>query len=675
MMMVVRFIMISMLIGGAACWGAATTRAIQDERFTLMYDKDQPAGFSPHYKSREEWERRADFLRHQVLVSQGLWPMPGKTELKAVIHGRVEGDGYTVEKVFFASLPGHYVSGTLYRPREVHGKAAAVLLPYGHWPEGRFNFNSPEKVKKEIESGAETMECSATAPLQAAGVTLALMGCVAFLYDMVGYGDSKRIAHMEGFTDVQAILRLQSFMGLQTWNSIRAIDFLATLPEVDRSRIAAAGASGGGTQTILLSIVDPRVAVAVPMVMVSLNMQGGCVCENAPLLRVGTNNVELAALFAPRPQCAISAKAWTHDFQERGLPEMKAIYSLYGAQDEMQGTFFPFGHNFNAHSRRRMYEFLNEQLKLGLATPIEEKAFVPMKPAELSVYDQEHPVPGDAADAERVKQYMTGTSDAQIAEIAKDPSAYRAMLHTALEAMVVDAMPGGDQVQVLESVGEWPDSGGTWSAIVSRKGTGERIGCKAIVPQGWNGQLVIWAHPDGSASLSAAEVQRTLDRQAAVLAADSFMLGGFRPWAGTTVVSTTRKSPPKVAYAGYVLGYNRSAMAQRVHDLLSVMALARGIKGVKSISLVAIGEAGPSALLARALAGDSIARAAIDMNRFDFDRVHEDSDPMLLPGAVKYGGMDALAGLCARESTLLVNRRRDAEMPDRSKMVDFVLVR
>jgi cephalosporin-C deacetylase-like acetyl esterase len=106
------------------------------------------------------------------------------------------------------------------------------------------------------------------------------MGCVVFFYDMVGVADSLPIGHRQGFLDVQAELRLQNFMGLQTFNSIRALDFLLSLPDVDPQRIGVTGASGGGTQTFILCAIDDRPAAAFPAVMVSTAMQGGCICEN-----------------------------------------------------------------------------------------------------------------------------------------------------------------------------------------------------------------------------------------------------------------------------------------------------------------------------------------------------------------------------------------------------------
>src|SRR5207248_2067092 len=301
--------------------------------------------------SKEAFEQRRKELREQVLVATGLWPMPEKTPLNPVIHGKIDRDVYTIEKVFFASMPGHYVSGNLYRPKGKSGKLPAVLCPYGHWPDGRFWWRDDAGIDKEIKSGAETDPVAAKSPLQASCAMLARMGCVVFTYDMVGYCDSTKIPHREGFLDADAILRLQSFMGLQTWNSIRSMDFVLSLPDVDPERIAVTGSSSGGTQTIALNACDPRATVAFPMVMVSMNMQGGCICENAPLYRVMTNNVELASLVAPKPEGMAAANDWTIDFLTRGLPEMKKIWGFYGAEAMVEGQHFDFPHNHNLHSR------------------------------------------------------------------------------------------------------------------------------------------------------------------------------------------------------------------------------------------------------------------------------------------------------------------------------------
>src|SRR5579862_8905624 len=170
-----------------------------DQRYGKAKTLNDYFPFTPP-KSLPEWERRKEELRQQVLVANGLWPMPEKTPLNAVIHGKIDRDEYTIEKVFFASYPGHYVSGNLYRPKGKSGRLAGVLCPHGHWPKGRFTVYDDKAIDAQIQTGGESTREGAYAPLQARCAMLARMGCLVFHYDMVGYGDSTTIAHREGFT-------------------------------------------------------------------------------------------------------------------------------------------------------------------------------------------------------------------------------------------------------------------------------------------------------------------------------------------------------------------------------------------------------------------------------------------------------------------------------------------
>ena len=259
--------------------------------------------------------------------------MPEKTPLNPVIHSRTDRDDFSVEKVYFESHPDHFVTGLLFRPKGKTGRHPGVLCPHGHG--GRLQDYGEEAIRRLIVQGAERFEGSGRFPKLARCAQLARMGCVVFIFDMIGYADSvqipRSVAHsfskqrpeMDsktswGFFSTQAELRLQSIMGLQTWNSVRALDFLCGLPDVDPARIGVTGGSGGGTQTILLCAIDPRPVVAFPQGMVSTSMQGGCTCENCSLLRVGTGNVELAALYAPKPQAMTTADDWTKEMMTKG---------------------------------------------------------------------------------------------------------------------------------------------------------------------------------------------------------------------------------------------------------------------------------------------------------------------------------------------------------------------
>ena len=209
-----------------------------DSRLARPKDYDGYFPFTPS-KSKAEWDVRAERARRQLLVATGLWPMPARTPAGAVVHGKVQRDGYTVEKVFLESYPGHFVTGNLYRPTGKTGRLAGVLCPHGHSPAGRFTERSQPDARKAIMLGEERFENGARSIYQARCVTLARMGCVVFHYDMIGYADSQQIpqALAHGFAkqrpefdtpqdwglfSTQAELRQQSVMGIQTYNSVRA---------------------------------------------------------------------------------------------------------------------------------------------------------------------------------------------------------------------------------------------------------------------------------------------------------------------------------------------------------------------------------------------------------------------------------------------------------------------
>lgn len=602
--------------------------------------------------TREAWDRESQRLREQVLVSLGLWPLPEKSPLEPVIHGRVERDGYTVEKVFFASRPGHYVTGSLFRPREAKGRVPGVLCPHGHWQNGRFYDAGADAAAEQIRIGAEEFDSGARSPLQARMVQLARMGCVVFHYDMVGVADNQPIGHSAGFNDVAAELWLQNKMGLQTWNSIRALDFLLSLPDVDPARIGVTGASGGGTQTFMLGAIDPRPTVAFPAVMVSTAMQGGCVCENASYLRQGINNITLAALFAPRPQALSGADDWTIDIESKGLPELKQVYALHGQADLVAAKCFPqFKHNYNQVARQMMFDWFNEHLGLERDAPVKQTDFVPLTREELTVFDAEHPVPADALPAEKLREMMTRETETWFAGLlpksADGLAEFRRIVGTAARVMLDGGVPAAGAVELanLDTAdrGDYELRKGT----CGRKGAGEQVLAVTLVPQEFSGTLVIWLDGQGKSHLFDAAgspipaVQKLLDRKLAVASADLFLTGEY----------LTGDDPPtypvQANFPGYTFCYNRPLVSHRVHDILTLIGAARAHPDVKQIHLVATGAAGPWAVLACGLAGSALATTTVDLGGFTFARVTEPTDPMLLPGALRYGDIGGLAALAA----------------------------
>jgi hypothetical protein len=631
---------------------------IVDKRLGKPKDYDGYFPWTPP-TSKEAWDTRRREVREQVLVATGLWPMPEKIELKPVIHGKIERDGYTVEKVFFASLPGHYVSGNLYRPTAANGaalqgKLPGVLCPHGHWANGRFY--EANDADSQMKQGAEQTRESALYPLQARCAQLARLGCVVFHYDMVGNADSQPIAHRQGFTDPEAELRSQNFMDLQTFNSIRATDFLLSLPEVDAKRIGVTGASGGGTQTFILCAIDDRPTTAFPAVMVGTAMQGGCICENASYLRIGTGNIELAGLFAPKPLGMSGADDWTIDIETKGLPELRVLYKLLGAEGNvMAKTHKEFKHNYNQVSREIMYNFFNKHLHLGQTGLIREKPFVPVPPKELSVFDTDHPRPKDAVDASGVRRYWTMQADRQLQALlpvdAPSAAAYRRVLGTALRVMITDKLPEPKDVALVAPPREEGKDGlRIVRQTISRRDAGEAVRVEQIRGKEFDGRVVVWVDPAGLAGLwkdgtLIPAARELIEQKAGILAVEVLRTGAS---------AAAKRTPINKAFAGYTFGYKRPLVAERVHDILTAVAFAQG-KGAKAIHLVGQGEAGPWVILARGLCGDAVARTAADMNQFRFERILSVEDDMMLPGALKYGGLPALAGLSAPHELYLHN--------------------
>jgi len=474
-----------------------------DSRLGAPRTLDSYFPFTPP-QSRENWDSRRQAVREQILIATGLWPMPERMPLQPVIHGKIDRDDYTIEKVFFASYPGHYVSGSLYRPKNQTGKVPGVLCPHGHWANGRFfdglEAYGAQRLKAQIQQGAEKTIEGARFPLQARCAQLARMGCVVFHYDMVGTADSHQIGHAAGFTDAEADLRLQSAMGLQTFNSIRALDFLLSLPDVDEKRIGVTGASGGGTQTFILCAIDDRPAVAFPAVMVSTAMQGGCICENCSYLRQNTGNVEFAALFAPKPLGMSAANDWTKEIETKGLPELKALYRMYDAKGLVMGkAYLQFDHNYNQVSRELMYNWFNKHLRLGQPEPVVERPFVPMPPKELSVYDESHPLPKDAIGVEELRKTLSSASDKQLAVLlpkdAASLTSFRRVVGRALATMIGEPVDQTKEIEAAILEKETVHAGySSQKALIGRKGLGEQVPVLFLQAADFAGTVVVWLH-------------------------------------------------------------------------------------------------------------------------------------------------------------------------------------
>ncbi len=563
----------------------------QDVRAALTRHLDMVYTMPSYVK--EEWLARKAALRMQLLVAAGLWPTPEKCPLNAKVFDRRDRNGYSIEKVYFESYPGFYVTGNLYRPRGKTGPFPGVLCPHGHWTYGR-------------------LENTATGSIPARCITLAREGYVVYSYDMVGYNDSRQIDHR--FQAEREALWGFGSLGLHLWNSIRAVDFLESLPDVDRKRLACTGASGGGTQTFLLTAVDDRILVSAPVNMISAHMQGGDVCENAPNLRIDTNNMEIGALMAPRPMIMVSATGdWTKNTLQVEYPAVQGIYRLLGAEDKITAVQVKAEHNYNKESREYVYRWFGKWL-LGktYGEGAIEKDVSPERPADVLVF-YGRPLPAEARTARQIAEEFISRAAAQIDNSkptdAKSWDAYKTAFEPALRYSLMASWPDPKDV---EAFALQPVQKPAWRVIrffLGRKGREDRVPATMWLPGGKTPvrRAILLVHPAGAEALEQGGAPgglllSLLKAGSSVLIPDTF--------------NTGRASFQRTDKRNFFTTYNRTDDANRVQDILTSLSYLTGQTAGVPIKVAGFQTAGLWCLLARGL-GQSDASFAVDAAQFD----------------------------------------------------------
>ena len=329
--------------------------------------------FASKWNDLDSWEERADIIRQGIIKGMKLDQMSEiEGDFNPIINHKREMDGYTVENIAIESFPGFYITGNLYQPlnKKKDKKYAAVLCPHGHAKDKR--------LREDV---------------QIRSAVLARMGAIVFAYDMVGYGESHQVKH-----------KIPIGLTLQTWNSRRVLEYLLSRPDVDSNRIGMTGGSGGGTQTFILTAIDSRIKVSVPAVQVSAHFFGGCTCESGMPVHKSenhqTNNVEIAALCAPRPLMLLSDSGdWTRNTPRIEYPYIQSVYALYDAEHKVENVhLYTQKHDYGPSKRAPMYLFFTHHLKLNSGkvpydNGIQENFVKVLWHKDLKVFSEDNPIP------------------------------------------------------------------------------------------------------------------------------------------------------------------------------------------------------------------------------------------------------------------------------------------
>ncbi len=309
------------------------------------------AWLSSLYSDKTSWEARRDSLRQEVrqLLTIDEY-LSGRVDAKPVFSKLRKFDGYTVQNFYLETIPGLYVCGSIYAPT-TKGTHPLIICPNGHFSNGRYNDAQQQRL-----------------------ATLARMGAICVDYDLYGWGESALQVGSEAHHTSEAHV-------IQALNGISILDFMIGRKDVDPTRIGVNGGSGGGTQSALLSVIDPRYTAACSVVSLSSYFDGGCPCESGmPIMRAGdgTCNAELIATFAPRPLAIVSdGKDWTNTVPENEYPYLQRIYGFYGAADKVSNVHLPTeGHDFGPNKRQAVYDFFIKTFGLDASKLDESKVTI-----------------------------------------------------------------------------------------------------------------------------------------------------------------------------------------------------------------------------------------------------------------------------------------------------------
>ncbi|MDP4284270.1 MAG: acetylxylan esterase [Bacteroidota bacterium] len=606
----------------------------------------------PVYRTREEWEKKKEYLKTHILVCAGLWPMPDKNPLNIKYYHKIEHKDYIVETVTIETYPGFFLAGNIYRPKG-KGPFPAILSPHGHFDYGRLNNDFINSIPGRC-------------------INFARQGYVIFTYDMVGYNDTKQASHTFANDSISTLYGI-NLLGLQLRNSIRALDFLRGLPEVDTSRIGITGASGGGTQAYMLTAVDNRFKVAAPVNMVSNNMQGGGLCENAPGLRVNTFNVEIAAMIAPKPLLLVSdTHDWTYNTRNTIVPMIKRVYNLYNKEGNLINEHFDYRHNYNKASREAVYKWfgkwlLNETNESELL----EKPFVADSDKYLLAFmnkrnsnrnktfeqlpsSEYHDLP-NKLDEKGLKDLLKNIYVNQLDEYwpknKESLKVFRSIYGTAINHLLEASKPDAVECKIMKRV-KGTDFIAT-QLLISIKDKNNWIPCILYQPLSGANSTVIVTSDEGKAywvpegnSEPGSLIKKLLDQKCNILAPDLFKQGEHVLQDSTM----TRRNEN----SEFFTTFNLTDRQEQAQDILTIIKAIEETNDLShNIDLCAVGNTGLTGLLVAAVTHD-LGKIILDENHFN-PMTDQNMLKLEIPGIMRIGGLKTILALASNQHLLIYN--------------------
>ena len=453
-----------------------------------------------------------------------------------------------------------------------------------------------------------------------------------------------------------------SAMGLQLQNSICSIDFLESLPDVDNQRIGCTGASGGGTQTFILTAVDERIKVSAPVNMISATMQGGCICENAPNLRLDVSNIEIGALMAPRPLLLVSATGdWTVNTPTVEYPAIRSVYAHFDAEDKVHQIQVDAEHNYNQESREAVYAWFAKWF-LGAedATPFKEVPYQ-VEPDDALLVFSERGLPLHAMKQDEFLPAWVNRSQQALEKWKPgdktEHQTVREEMYSGLQqALGLDA-PKSTAVRAVEPEGAFPttyhENLSAKHLVISRNGVGDAIPAVLFSPEPQVGHdpVTLIVHPEGKAKLIDPETGEPAPLITDLLRADQKVLI-------IDIFGTGEHSDyDRAEDTHYFTTYNRTTAALRVQDIVTALHCFTNRGDVSAVNLIGIGEAGLWGLLAAGFT--DVKNVVVDAAQYASDSDAAFLDTLPIPSLRRVGDFRT-AGTLIAPRPLIIHNTGDA---------------